>query len=110
MLVQGQTFRLCYFLNVNGAGETTVNLNFPILFQERPALSCAGELAEGSVLQAGSFPWCSAMVASWVTEERNGQTYYTGAKVAVVVGGPSRQKSIVHMNVEGKALQSPVRS
>lgn len=106
--MQGQVFRISYFLKIEGSGETSVDVNFPVRFQERPAVSSGGELAEGTVLEDGNFPWCSAMASNWVTEERNGQTYYTGCRVIVVVGGTERQVSAVHFTVEGKALQSPV--
>jgi hypothetical protein len=106
--VQGQNFKVVYFFDVDGAGQTLVDVNFPVLFQERPALTHGGEVADGTVLEDGKFPTCSAMVVSYTTQVRNGTTYYAGCRAAVVVTGGSRQRATVHLHVEGKALQGPV--
>lgn len=106
--IQGAVFRVSYFMEVSGDGEATVDVNFPVAFSEYPSCGMGGALAPGQVLVATNFPWCSVMVAAWKTETKNGHTYYVGATLALVCGGPTNQIVICHFHVEGKALQNPV--
>lgn len=106
--IQGQVFRVSYFMEVSGDGESTVDVNFPVAFSEYPSCYMGGALAPGQVLVATNFPWCSVMVAAWKTDIKNGHLYYIGATLVLVVGGPTSQVCILHYHAEGKALQNPV--
>jgi hypothetical protein len=106
--ITGQQYKVSFFVEVHGAGETTVAVNFPVKFQEKPIVTSGGELAPGSVLQATNFPWCSVMVGSWDLDPTiTDHDYYIGATLVIVVGGTDTQRAIIHFSAEGKALVSP---
>jgi hypothetical protein len=91
-----------------GSGEGQVDVTFPNLYIEKPALSFGGELAPGSPLVAGQFPTVSVIVVSWVTLIKSLGVLYTGARLCVVTTGVTTQGVIVHWQAEGKALSSPL--
>lgn len=101
----GDTFRVSYRIGLDGSGETTVTVNFPVQFSERPTVSSGGELHPEETLVAGNYPWWSVGVADWITEDLAGRTYYVGADLVIVCGGPTGQLSYAHFTAEGKALQ-----
>jgi hypothetical protein len=94
------------FVQAAGAGEGLVDVVFPNWYVEKPAISFGGELANQSPV-AGKFPTVSVVVTSWSTQDRNFNTYYLGATLAVVTTGPPDQVLIVHWQAEGKALSAP---
>lgn len=105
----GRVHKIHGFVELAGSGETIVDVKFPVWFTERPAISGGGELGEGAVLEEGSFPIFSAGVVKWVYEEKaGGARYYTGAQLVLVALGPADAKSIVHWQLEGKALRNPL--
>lgn len=106
--IQGAIFRVSYFLEVAGAGEASVKVNFPVSFQEYPGCYSGGALAPGQTLVDTNFPWCSVMVADWDTVVKNNHLYYIGATLSLVVGGPATQIAVLHFHVEAKALQNPL--
>ncbi len=94
-------------VTVVGAGEASVDVNFPVWFTEKPSFSFGGELAEGHSPEATNFPTISVMVLSWVTEERGYTIYYVGAKLGIVTTGVASHSVIAHWAAEGKAMQNP---
>lgn len=104
----GQLFRYTVRISLKKAGGATVDVNFPVAFQDKPALSSGGELAANEVLEEGNFPTCSVMVYRWKTKVRGGKTYYTGATLVCVADGPRDMKYTLHWSAEGRALQNPV--
>lgn len=106
--IQGGVFRVSYFLEVSGDGESTIDVNFPVAFSEYPSCYSGGALQPGQVLVAGNFPTCSVMVGTWKTQEKGSHLYYIGATLILVVGGPTTQLSVLHFHAEGKALQNPL--
>lgn len=96
-------------LKVNGAGETQVQVTFPVKFTEKPFLSFGAELLEREPILPGFLPTISVVVLGWITEERPPTSrLYVGAKLAVVTGGAAYQKMSVHWTVEAMALGNPV--
>lgn len=105
--VQGQNFKASYFIDVSGAGETAVDINFPVKFQERPGISFGGELATGSAVVAANYPTVSVVVGRWNISPNYNHEYYIGAQLLIVVGGSANQRMTVHVHAEGKALVAP---
>lgn len=105
--MQGQNFKVNYFLDVKGTGGMTAEVNFPVKFQERPSVSFGGELGAGSPVTAGSFPTISVVVGQWKISPLYSHQYYEGATLVIVVGGTVTQTMTVHFQAEGKALVSP---
>lgn len=108
---------------LQGAGEATISITFPVTFIEPPILTASYTLAEGSVLEAGQFPIASIGVAAWgpngegpeMPDATDGQnyslrTYYTGAMLACVVTGPSVQNAYVNWVFMGIAITNPYTS
>lgn len=101
---------------MNGVGEATQDVNFPVKFFERPNLTFGGELSPDAVLTDGSFPTVSVVVVRWNIEEPEVTTtdstperrYYVGATLAVVTTGHSSNSMWVHWTMEGKAIVNPV--
>ena len=105
--VQGQNFKITYFLEVSGAGESSVDVNFPVHFSEKPGVSFGGELLAGSVIEPANYPTCSVMVSAWKTDPTKNHPYYTGATLLLVVTGAATQRTALHFHAEGKALVAP---
>lgn len=101
--------RVTHFIDVDGAGEVSVDVNFPVKFIEKPAISSgAAELRDGEVLTAGQFPTANCTVVKWVLDELDEtRVYYVGAQLGVVTTGPESQKLTVHVSMEGRALRNP---
>lgn len=104
----GGIFKVSYSFLCSGAGEGSVDVNFPVAFYERPHCSQGGSLADGSTVEDGNYPWCAAMGADWVTEVRGGATYYVGCTVILVLAGKTGQEAWIDFGAEGKALQAPL--
>lgn len=105
---QGGVFNVDYLFPFVGAGEAYKDISFPVLFVEQPTISHGGEVAKGTNLVQGNYPWCSAMSGGWVTKTSGSAVYYLGCRVIIVVGGTVDQTGFVHFHVKGKALQGPV--
>ncbi len=108
--VQAGVQRAIGFVEVTGAGESLVEVQFSVWFTERPWLSFGGELIENAVLKDKNFPTVSVVIKNWVTKTKNNATYYYGATLILVTGGTSDQKLVVHWQVEGMALVNPLLS
>jgi len=112
---------------LQGSGEATINLTFPVLFIEPPTFTFGAELALGSVLEAGQFPIVSCCISAWGPNGEGAfrpdapseeaiqagaadislREYYTGAVVACVATGPSAQNVYIHWMFTGVALTNP---
>lgn len=112
--VRGGVFRLLGFQDLSKAGETTAEVNFPVWFLERPAISGGGELADNESLVDGEFPRWNVGVHKWITTEQGGVgatglvTMYKGAIFIFVAEGPEAMRSTIHWQLEGRALRNPL--
>lgn len=106
--VYAQVETVTGFVQITGAGELTVDVNFPARFLEKPAMSGAGELMEGQVLVAGALPTFSLVISKWKMEELDRfRRYYVGATLVVVTTGPAAQRMWGHWQATGVALLAP---
>lgn len=96
------------FIDLNGAGEALLDVNFPVWFLEKPLFTFGGELAVDQVLTAGQFPTLSMLVQRWQMKDYpNNVSYFAGATLAIVITGPATQRLIGHWQVQAKALRNP---
>ncbi len=115
---------------LQGSGEATINLTFPVLFIEPPTFTFGAELAIGSVLAPGQFPIISCCISAWGANgegpfrpdapselaiaagaaDTSIREYYLGAIVACVATGPSAQNVYIHWTFTGVALTNPIGS
>lgn len=96
-------------IRVNGAGESSLPITFPVKFTEKPLLTFGAEVIEGDAIRSGFMPWANVIVLSWITEEIPPVTrLYTGANLGVVSGGVPHQKMAIHWNLSGKAVADPI--
>ena len=91
-------------------GEALVTVDFGRWFIEKPSIAGAGEMFDNEPLEAGNYPTWSVGVFRWVTRERAGSIFYTGAQLVLVSTGRSGMRSFVHWQVKGLALRNPVGS
>lgn len=106
--VRAQVFQVYGRVELQGAGETTFDANFPVWFLEPPQVSSGGELGGNQILVAGSFPRINIMVRSWVTKRRAGAVYYVGAQFIAVADGPADMTIVGHWQCEGTGLTNPL--
>lgn len=92
---------------VDGSGEATATIAFPIKFMERPLINFGGELNPNSTVTAGNFPTISVVVGSWTLEGPPEKRYFTGATLLVRTTGPDLQKMWIHWSAVGKAITNP---
>lgn len=102
---------------INGAGEVTVNVAFPVVYIQAPIFTYGSELVPGNVLVEGKFPIVSAVIAYWdVRQPDLGKyggpivTHYRGAKLGCVISGPEDQQILLHWLFTGMAITNPVNS
>lgn len=94
-----------------GAGEATIDINFPVWFIEKPVLTVAGDLLDGSFAAADFFPTTSGMVTNWTVERDVPgafEGYYTAARILVVTSGKLDQISSVNYMFEARAMRNPL--
>lgn len=96
------------FVELEGAGESIVDVTFPIRFAEPPIFTAGLELRGNAWLEWGSFPIWSATVAYWHTENVATSTLYVGATVGVVTFNAAR--SLLHYSFQGRSFTNPVDS
>jgi hypothetical protein len=92
-----------------GAGEATVNVDFPVWFVEKPSMSFGGEFEKNEYLVERRFPTVSVVVVEWkiALPDRPGGGWYVGAILATVTTGRREQRVWVHWQAEGKAIRNP---
>jgi hypothetical protein len=95
-------------IEVNGAGEVAIDVNFPVWFTEKPSTYFGGELGDGHSPTTTDFPTISVMVLRWAKETRGLGDYWTGATLGIVTTGEAEHQVIAHWHMEGKALRNPV--
>lgn len=94
---------------VEGVGETTVDITFPVSFGERPLpILGGGEYLNDHQPEWTQFPTCQAVVVKWHTKTQSGGVgqpdYYVGATLAVTVFGPPDQRIEMSFAFVGSAL------
>jgi hypothetical protein len=101
--------RIAGFDKTVGPGEVMFEVNFPVWFVERPAMSFSGELPENVAPVERKFPTVSVVVAKWkmVQAERPDGGFYGGAFLVVVTTGHAELEVLVHWQAEGKAMRNP---
>lgn len=106
----GGIHRVCGTIQLDGAGEIVVAVNFPVTFIEKPSISDGGEMGPSSALQNGSFPTVNGIVKDWKWTVRadTGVRFYAGASFAIKVTGQPEQSVFYHYQMEGRALRNPV--
>lgn len=99
-------------VQILGAGESAVDIQFPVLFSERPVFTYGGELDENHHPVAGSYPTISAIVDTWdqvgKTESSDGR--FKGARVVVVTTGTEGQHMWLHFSFTAKAMRNPLNT
>ncbi len=107
--VEVQLTRISGTILVEGAGEITVPVSFPVWFVERPGFSFGGELSDNHWPAEGNFPTISVVVTKWDINERSTYgRFYRGADLAIVTEGQNDQQMWVHWHVEAKAFMNPI--
>ena len=96
--------------DIVGSGElTTELLEFGTAFESIPFFSYGVEVAEGTELVSGDFPFVSAGVASWQvteTEDTNDVPIYLGAFVWIRVSSSTQYGLRFRFAFEGTALRN----
>lgn len=96
------------FVQLDGSGETDVQILFPMEFLEKPIFTYGHEMAPNQAAQRGAFPIASATVLNWITRKTPGENeVYVGAHVGVVVLGPPEMISILHYSFQGQSFSGP---
>lgn len=97
------------FVTVQGTGEASLDVYFPVWYVERPGISFGCELDAGHSAVEGSFPTASVVVGRWITETRGDlSTWYRGAHLLIVTTGTEGHQVIIHWHAEGKAMVNPL--
>lgn len=93
---------------IQGSGESSINVTFPVTFTTRPGFSFGSEIAENVPPTGGNFPSVTAAVARWdKVEKLPGVFHYNGAVITIVIlGNPGYM--YVHWHMEGKAFRNPI--
>lgn len=94
------------FVELDGPGEATIDITFPLRFFERPLFTAGLELRDNSFLTWGAFPTWSATIVRFNTEAINPDTIlYVGAQLAIVTTNVNR--SALHYSFQAKAFTNP---
>lgn len=94
-------------VTIEGAGEATVDVTFPIWFVEEPGMFFGGRLGPNQTVSSGNLPTVSVVVLFFREVEVDPSVYYVGARLAIVTSGGAEQQMIVHWHAEGKAIANP---
>lgn len=97
---------------VVNAGEAAVEVNFPVLFSQRPIFGYGGELDENHHATLLSYPTISAVVTDWVTVPTGVglEPRFRGARIAVVTTGVPDQQMWLHFSFEATAIRNPTNT
>jgi hypothetical protein len=93
------------FVELDGEGESTVAITFPIRFIEKPIFTVGLELADNVWLSFGNFPIWSATIGGWTTAPADNEPLIVGALIGIYVSGAAR--SILHYQFQGRSLTNP---
>lgn len=102
------------FLNgvvkVQGSGEVTSDLTFPIRFVEKPTFTFGGELVSGHSPGEGIYPVVSGVIVGWdLDQPAEHVTHYLGTSIAIVTIGKEDQELWFHFSFFGRAMVNPVQ-
>ena len=90
---------------VEGVGEVTVDVPFPVSFGERPLpILGGGELEISDSTEKHNYPTATAVVVDWHMDSTG--VYYEGAKLAVTTAGRLGQRIYVTFAFVGMALSN----
>lgn len=93
-------------VELSGTGQGYAEINFPVVFTEKPTVSFGYELG-GS--RSVFVPSCSAVVNAWTGKElKSGGFRYSGCTVGVVVAAEISTLSYLHFTFAGIAFRNPV--
>lgn len=96
-------------VEVDGVGNASANVIFPVLFTSKPRFHYGHELVPGQQVVLGNFPECSVTVTSWDFSVRDdGSNLYSGANFGIVTYGPTTQTMIIQWHMDGVGLRGPV--
>jgi hypothetical protein len=95
-------------VELEGSGETIVDVLFPIRFSELPIFAPGLELRGNASLQMGDLPVWSATVGRWITENVSNSTLYAGATIGIVTFNAPRAN--FHYSFAGRSYVTPVDS
>lgn len=109
--VTGKVSTFYGYLDVPGAGEALVDIEFPATFIELPCIAGPGYILKpNQSLPAGGFPQVTVGLASLTTIKRaTDVVLYTGGQLALTVDGPSVLPMTVTFQLMGIALTNPIR-
>lgn len=92
--------------NIDGVGEGQVDVVFPILFMEEPIWG--GDFALATNQTVTSFPTFDKFLVKWTTiNKAGGRTYYSGARIGVLIDGDDGLKTVLHYRFSGTAFTEP---
>lgn len=110
--MEGRVHSVSGSVELSTTGEATVDVNFPVIFVERPNFTFGGGVLPGSVLTDGSFPRINGAVVAWQTQKANDSLVenvrYTGVTLSIVSYGTQDQRFFLDFRFEGVALVNPV--
>lgn len=93
------------FVDLDMAGESVIEIDFPLRFIERPLFTTGLELGDNQHLSFGTFPTWSATVAAWNTQLYGETALYTGATIGAVINNVERSK--LHYSFQGLIITAP---
>lgn len=103
--VRGQLYRLPGRIEMIGAGQKLIDINFPVHFTERPHIWGSGETDE-NVAAMDRYPTWNVGVNGYRMHATNSQLY-VGCTLIVVITGDVNLSTVVWV-AEGRALTPPV--
>lgn len=96
------------FVQIINPGEALTDLDFPLVFVEKPVLTYSYDLEDGQVLERGNFPMLTVGVHYFRKDQITpGLDHYTGARLIIVATGHLDMRMNVHVRFEGKGLVGP---
>lgn len=96
-------------VQVSGAGDTLVNLPFPVQFSQKPLLAFGFDLEHGQDIVIGSLPTLTMGVVRWdIVGNPPEQLFYRGCTLAIVTTGAANQIMYAHYHFTGTAMSNPV--
>lgn len=96
-------------IKVNGDGQASATVAFPVVFGSIPAFSSGFHLDEHQVPDARQFPIVNTGIYSWdkIATAITGVYLYTGCTMTIVTEGNPRFLW-VHWHIEGMGYRNPV--
>lgn len=93
------------FVELDGSGEFLLEIEFPLLFVERPIFNAGLELTGNQQLDWGALPTWSATVTAWTTDTVAENDLWIGATLAIVTF--NTLKADLHYSFEARSLTNP---